>query len=133
MARSVCVSFGSLKSPTRLKLITLPSDSERCDLIELREILHREMLIDMSVLDLGGTKDTRVEDVLLSQYDDRFGQAFDMTSTTVLLNGARDIVVKLRLIAEIVYVESEQSAQDINMSPKGTHTGMVAQFLILLH
>ena len=57
------------------------------------------MLIDMSiiclggggVLLLGGSVNTPFEDVILSQYDDRFGQALDITSTTVLLDRASDI------------------------------------------
>ena len=56
------------------------------------------MLIDMSiiclgggVLLLGGSVNTPFEDVILSQYDDRFGQALDIMSTTVLLDRASDI------------------------------------------
>ena len=43
------------------------------------------------VLLLGGSVNTPFEDVILSQYDDRFGQALDIMSTTVLLDRASDI------------------------------------------
>ena len=92
MERRVCVKFGSLKSPLRSKLVTLPAAvGNRCDLLVLREILHREMLIDLSIICVVSSVNTPVEDVILSQYDDRFGQALDITSTTVLLDRASDI------------------------------------------
>ena len=111
MERRVCVKFGSLKSPLRSKLVTLPAAGtvgNRCDLLVLREILHREMLIDLSIICVGGSVNTPVEDVILSQYDDRFGQALDITSTTVLLDRASDIQVSFRPNFEIMFVDSDE-------------------------
>ena len=80
----------------------------RCDLLVLREILHREMLIDLSIICVGSSVNTPVEDVILSQYDDRFGQALDITSTTVLLDRASDIQVSFRPNFEIMFVDSDE-------------------------
>ena len=66
------------------------------------------MLIDMSIICLGGTVNTPVEDVILSLYDDRFGQALDITSTTVLLDRANDIQVSFRPNFEIMFVDSDE-------------------------
>ena len=119
--RIVRVKFGSLKFPLRSKLVTLPAAGtvgNRCDLLVLREILHREMLIDMSIICLGGTVNTPVEDVILSLYDDRFGQALDITSTTVLLDRANDIQVSLRPNFAILFVDSDEPGQKLtNSSP----------------
>ena len=115
MERRVCVKFGSLKSPLRSKLVTLPAAvGNRCDLLVLREILHREMLIDLSIICVGGSVNTPVEDVILSQYDDRFGQALDITSTTDLLDWASDIQVSFRPNFEILFVDSDEPGKKLN-------------------
>ena len=98
----VCVKFGSLKSPLRSKLVTLPAAGavgNRCDLLVYtgKSYTDKCLLTCQSfvwgggVLLLGGSVNTPFEDVILSQYDDRFGQALDITSTTVLLDRASDI------------------------------------------
>ncbi|XP_045035732.1 uncharacterized protein LOC116935271 isoform X2 [Daphnia magna] len=72
-------------------------------------MLFKEMMFDMSVTDLGGSLATRVEDVMLGQYDKEFDLVVDVTSTTVFLNGEKDIVVKLHLVQEYLVVPEECS------------------------
>lgn len=110
MARKICVKFGDFKSPVRVKLLILPEPNDKqCDLLLLRSMLFKEMMFDMSVTDLGGSLATRVEDVMLGQYDKEFDLVVDVTSTTVFLNGEKDIVVKLRPVQEYLVVPEECS------------------------
>lgn len=115
MARKLCVKFGSLKSPTRVKLFTLPEVGEQCDFLVLRNLLHQEMLFDMSIIDLGGSKQTPVEDVIISQFDETFGMAIDITSKTVLRDGATDIVVNLRA-QDYVLISTDDNGQNLEKS-----------------
>lgn len=117
MARKICVKFGDLKSPDRVKLFPLPEPSaKQYDLLLLRSMLYKEMIFDMSVTDLGGSLAIRIEDVMLSQYDKEFDLVVDVTSSTVFLKGTKDIIVKLRQLPEYVVV-SEDCSQILDIPP----------------
>jgi len=110
------VKFGDFKSPVRVKIFTLPEPSvKQCDLLLLRSMLYKEMIFDMSVTDLGGSLATRVEDVMLSQYDKEFDLVADVTSSTVFLDGEKDIAVKLRHTEYVVV--SEDCSQILDIPP----------------
>lgn len=118
MARKICVKFGDLKSPVRVKLFTLPEPSaKQCDFLLLRSMLYKEMTFDMSITDLGGSLATRVEDVMLSQYDKEFDLLVDVTSSTVFLNGEKDITVKIRHTEYVVVPEDSQVLDIPPISP----------------
>ncbi|KZS05340.1 Uncharacterized protein APZ42_031503 [Daphnia magna] len=70
----------------------------------------------MSVTDLGGSLAIRIENAMLSQYDKEFYLVVDVTSSTVFLKGAKDIIVKLRHIPEY-FVVSEDCSQILDIPP----------------
>lgn len=80
VVRKLCVQFESLKNPVRTKCVKLPAPSTRSDLVILKETLLRQMLDDMSILDLQFNKSklTRVEDLIICKYDEDFGQAIEV-------------------------------------------------------
>ncbi len=99
--RKLCVKFESLKDPVRTKCVMLPvSGSTSSYLTVLKEILLKELLVDMSILDLqfNKSKSTRVGDLIIFKYDEDFGQAIEVDPSVVFLD--KDIVmVKLRKVA----------------------------------
>jgi hypothetical protein len=84
------------------------------DLTVLKEILLKEMLADMSILDLQFNKSklTRVGDLIIFKYDEDFGQAIEVDPSVVFLD--KDIVmVKLRKVAVQLSDYEEEPAQKI--------------------
>ena len=89
----------------------------------LWDFLLKEMMIDMSIIDIGGCKNTRVKDILLSQFNPEFQELFDVTSDCVFLDGANNIVVEVgqQLDNEFLFtVDAEQLVQDSCNSQQST-------------
>lgn len=79
--RKVFVNFISLKSPFQVKCVLLPESERRSDFIVLRELLF---------------KASNVEDILILQYDEDFGDIIDVNHDVVFYHKQKDVVVKLR-------------------------------------
>lgn len=94
--KKIFVNFGSLKHPTQVKCILIPNSTQSNDVAVLRTLLYKELLADCSIISLGGSKLTPINDVLLLQYDEDYGQAIDLSSSTVFDNVEKDVLVKLR-------------------------------------
>ncbi|XP_032789413.2 uncharacterized protein LOC116926569 [Daphnia magna] len=118
--RKLCVQFESLKNPVRSKCVKLPAPSTRSDLAILKETLLRQMLDDMSILDLQFNKSklTRVEDLIICEYDEDFGQPIEVHLDVVLFD--KDIVM-VRLRKPVVeFSECEEPGQKLdNVSNNG--------------
>lgn len=94
--RKVCVSFISLKCPTRKKCVILPPYCEgTSDLVELRRKLFTEMLLDQSIIQLGGTSKTKIDNVVIYRYDETFEEEIELNSNDVLVHGDKNLVVKI--------------------------------------
>lgn len=94
--RKVCVSFSSFAASVRKKCISLGYSLEVPDVVELRNLLHREMLLDESIKDLCGTKYTPVSDLLIFQYDFDFNEEIEMWSDIRLQHKEKNLVARLR-------------------------------------
>jgi hypothetical protein len=94
--RKVFVNFISLKSPVQVKCVLLPESERRSDFIVLRELLFKAMMLDKSILVLGGSEASNVEDILILQYDEDFGDIIDVNHDVVFYHKQKDVVVKLR-------------------------------------
>ncbi|KZS04852.1 Uncharacterized protein APZ42_032116 [Daphnia magna] len=94
--RKVFVNFISLKSPFQVKCELLPESERRSDFIVLRELLFKAMMLDKSILVLGGREASNVEDILILQYDEDFGDIIDVNHDVVFYHKQKDVVVKLR-------------------------------------
>lgn len=111
--RKLCVQFESLKNPVRTNCVKLPAPSTRRNLVILKETLLRQMLDDMSILDLqfNTSKLTRVEDLIICKYDEDFGQPIEVHSDVVLFD--KDIVM-VRLRKPVVeFSECEEPGQKL--------------------
>jgi hypothetical protein len=62
----------------------------------LRELLFKAMMLDKSILVLGGSEASNVEDILILQYDEDFGDIIDVNHDVVFYHKQKDVVVKLR-------------------------------------
>lgn len=93
--RKVCVCFQSLSNPLRKKVVALPLPSVQSDLMLLKQILLTEMLFDESIKVLGGCKYTKIDDLVIFQFDELFEEEVELSSTSVLKHGDKNLVVKL--------------------------------------
>jgi hypothetical protein len=96
--RKICVSYNSLSNPPRKKCVALPAipDNEMPDMLYLKKQLHREMILDNSIQDLGGNCLTPMSDLILFQHDPDFDELEEMGSQVILPHKERNVVVKLR-------------------------------------
>ncbi len=95
--REVFVNLISLKSPFQVKCVLLPESERRSDFIVLRELLFKAMMLDKSILVLGDCSEaSNVEDILILQYDEDFGDIIDVNHDVVFYHKQKDVVVKLR-------------------------------------
>jgi hypothetical protein len=96
--RKICVSYNYLSNPPRKKCVVLPSLSEKemPDMLFIKKELHREMILDNSIQDLGGNCSTPMSDLILFQRDPDFHELGEMDSQVVLSHKERNVVVKLR-------------------------------------
>lgn len=53
-------------------------------------------MLDKSILVLGGSEASNVEDILILQYDEDFGDIIDVNHDVVFYHKQKDVVVKLR-------------------------------------
>ena len=72
--RKVSVSFGSIDNPIRKKCVCLPPEETGSDLLALKSELHKEMLLDSSILDLEGSLSTPISDLIIYLFDADFGE-----------------------------------------------------------
>ncbi len=64
------------------------------------------MLADCSIISLGGSKLTPINDVFLLKYDEDYGQAIDLSSSTVFDNVEKDtVLVKLRKTEDTALID----------------------------
>ena len=94
--RKIFVHFISLKSPIQVKCVLLPESERRSVFIVLRELLFKAMMLDKSILVLGGSEASNVEDIQILQYDDDFEDIIDVNHDVVFYHKQKDVVVKLR-------------------------------------
>ncbi len=94
--RKVSVSFLSINDPIRKKVVCLPIEGTESDLLSLKFQLHKEMLLDNSILDLGGTLLTPISDIIIYIFDTDFEEEMEMSSTTKLQNLQKNLIVRLR-------------------------------------
>ncbi|XP_046640313.1 uncharacterized protein LOC124323945 [Daphnia pulicaria] len=66
------------------------------DLLFIKKELHREMILDNSIQDLGGNCSTQMSDLILFQHDPYFDELGEMDSQVVLSHKELNLVVKLR-------------------------------------
>lgn len=110
LERKVCVSFQSLTAPLRKKVVTLPPKSEKSDLLLLKQILFTEMLFDESIKVLGGSKYTKMDDIVIYQFDATFEEEVELNSRVILEHGDRNLVVKLS--PRLIKVKHQRSTVD---------------------
>lgn len=65
-------------------------------MLYLKKQLHREMILDNSIQDLGGNSLTTMSDLILFQHDPDFDELEEMDSQVILPHKERNVVVKLR-------------------------------------
>jgi hypothetical protein len=96
--RKICVSYNSLSNPPRKKCVALPAipEKEMPDMLYLKKQLHREMILDNSIQDLGGNSLTPMSDLILFQHDPDFDELEEMDSQVILPHKERNVVVKLK-------------------------------------
>lgn len=85
-------------TPHVKKCVVLPafSEKEMPDLLFIKKELHREMILDNSIQDLGGNCSTQMSDLILFQHDPYFDELGEMDSQVVLSHKELNVVVKLR-------------------------------------
>lgn len=100
--RKVCVSFNSLKCPNRKKCVILPPYSEgTSDLVELRRLLFTEMLLDQSIIQLGGTSNTKMDHLVIYRYDETFEEEIELNSNDILAHGDKNLSVKIHHFVKV--------------------------------
>ena len=93
--RKILVRLNCLKNPLQVKCVTLPK-CDRPDFLVLRELLFKSMVCDQSIHALGGSRESKLEDVLILRFDDDFKQLVDVGDDVTFVNKQQDLVVKLR-------------------------------------
>ena len=83
--KKIFVNFGSLKHPTQVKCILIPNSTQSNDVAVLRNLLYKELLADCSIISLGGSKLTPINDVLLLKHDEDYRQAIDSVRLRCLI------------------------------------------------
>jgi hypothetical protein len=96
--KKIFVKFGSLSEPTQVKCILLPkNDGKQPEVVILRKLLHAELLADStSIISLGGSQSTPVNDILLLKFDEDYGEVIDVSSSTIFDEREKNVLVKLR-------------------------------------
>jgi hypothetical protein len=95
--RKVMVSFG-VPPNVRKKIVVLEDHSTRVksDLDSLREKMLAILLEDGSIFDVGGSKLTKVRDLLVYVYDSDFEIDVEMSSEHILNHGEKSLSLKIR-------------------------------------
>lgn len=94
--RKVMVSFG-VPPNVRKKIVVLEDHSRvKSDLDSLREKLLAILLEDCSIFDVGGSKLTKVRDLLVYVYDSDFEIDVEMSSEHILNHGEKSLSLKIR-------------------------------------
>ncbi|EFX68773.1 hypothetical protein DAPPUDRAFT_114228 [Daphnia pulex] len=73
--KQIFVKLCSLKHPTQVKCILIPNSTQSNDVAVLRNLLYKELMADCSIISLGGSKLTPINDIRLLKYDEDYGQA----------------------------------------------------------
>ena len=81
--------FGLLKIRFGKKCINWPAD-RGSHLLTLKAELHKNILVDSSIVDLGGTMLTPISDVLIYIFDPDFEEEIELSATSKLLNGQKN-------------------------------------------
>lgn len=94
----VCLNSLSKPSFKKCVAVALPAipEKEMPDMLYLKKQLHREMILDNSIQDLGGNSLTTMSDLILFQHDPDFDELEEMDSQVILPHKERNVVVKLR-------------------------------------
>ena len=80
--RAVKVTFGN--NPGRIKIISLPVSSTTPDVINLKNALLKEMLVDGSIESLGGNEETTIRDFVAQHIDPDFGEVAEIPTAFVI-------------------------------------------------
>ena len=94
-SKKIFVKFGSIKSPTQIKCIMLPENGEVPEVVTLRRMLYQELLADSSIISLGGSKSTSMNDIHLLRYDSDYEELIDVSLSTIFDDKEKNVMVKL--------------------------------------
>ena len=94
-SKKIFVKFGSIKSPTQIKCIMLPENGEDPEVVTLRRMLYKELLADSSIISLGGSKSTSINDIHLLRYDSDYEELIDVSLSTIFDDKEKNVMVKL--------------------------------------
>jgi hypothetical protein len=103
------VKFFSFKHQTQVKCILIPNSTQRNDVAVLRNLHYKELLAACSIIYLGGSKLTPINDILLLKYDEDYGQAIDLSLSTVFDVLEKYFLVKLRQTEDTALIDDNAS------------------------